>query len=462
MSNEIVNYDGGITTSPQQLFYPESVEQIQAVLRDSARYPSPVRAMGSFHSLTPCPSSDGTVVRMSKMDKVLSIDAKNQTFTAQAGLQMIDANHALRAQNLQFMLNIEIGNMTLGAAACCHTKDALDGVEFGQVGSYITKIKWVTPAGDLAEASESENPELLRRVRTSYGLCGIIYEVTFRVKPIEEIHFNYTPRPISELTDEEVADFMDNSEGLVCWTVDDTVVFQRRHKSAEPNFLQDAVGAGRRLLWNHVEASVSRMIAEGSDAAGVANSAQSAWFATNRFLYGLLGAGGGITIKDPDKTVDYRQTPQSDRYAFTFWAFRRDQWLTNLRGYVQFRDDYFKKTGFRCNMPCGAYHIRKDQNALLSYSYDGEVFSIDPIHAATNLDQWHDFLKAFNEWAYQRNGIPLLNQSPFVERKHVENAYGERWEQFSDWVRQVDPQGRMLNPYFAELLSEKSGTAAAS
>ena len=459
-SIEIVNYDGGITTSPQQLVYPETVEQIQAVLRDSAQYPSPVRGMGSYHSLTPCASSDGTVIRMSKMDKVISIDAQNQTFTAQAGLEMIDANHALRAQNLQFMLNIEIGNMTLGAAACCHTKDALDGVEFGQVGSYITKIKWVTPTGDLAEASETDNPDLLRRMRTSYGLCGVIYEVTFRVKPMEEVHFTYTPRPIKDLTDSEVADFLDNSQGLVCWTIDDTVVFQRREKTTHGNLLQDAEAATRRLLWNNVEAGIGRMIAEGSPAPGVVNAAQDAWFAANRLLYDTLHLTGGITIKDPDKMVDYRQTPQSDRYAFTFWAFPRDQWLANIRAYVEFRDDYFKRTGFRPNMPCGAYHIRKDQNALLSYSYDGEVFSIDPIHAPTNLDQWHDFLKAFNDFAFQRNGIPLLNQSPFVARKHVENAFGTRWTEFSDWVREVDQQGRMLNPYFASLLSEKSDAAA--
>jgi FAD/FMN-containing dehydrogenase len=460
MSNEIVNYDGSITTTPLQLVYPETVEQIQAVLRDPAHYPSPVRAMGSYHSLTPCASTDGTILRMSKMANVVSIDPQGQTFTAQAGMQFIDANHALRAQNLQFVTNIEIGNMTLGAAACCHTKDALDGVEFGQVGSYITKIKWVTPSGDLAEASETNNPELLQRVRTSYGLCGVVYEVTFRVKPIEEVHFTYTPRPVSELTDQEVADFMDSSQGLICWIVDDTAIFQHREKTAQPNPLEDVFGAARQLLWNHIEAAVSRMIAEGSTQPGVVNVAQNAWFATNRFLYGTLHLGGGITIKDPDKTVDYRQTPKADRYAFTFWAFPRDQWLTNLRAYLDFRDDHFKKTGFRPNMPCGAYHIGKDQNALLSYSYDGEIFSIDPIHAPTNLDQWHDFLKAFNEFAYQRNGVPLLNQSPFVQRDHVENAYGPRWKQFSDWVREVDPQGRMLNPFFASLLSEKNGSAA--
>src|SRR5215468_6820364 len=112
MANTLTNYDGSITTTPQQLVYPETVAEIQAVLKDTAGYPSPVRAMGSHHSLTPCAASDGTIVNMSKMTKVLNVDHQKMTVTAQAGLEYIDLGTALRKENLQVMLNIEIGNMT--------------------------------------------------------------------------------------------------------------------------------------------------------------------------------------------------------------------------------------------------------------------------------------------------------------------------------------------------------------
>ena len=83
-------------------------------------------------------------------------------------------------------------------------------------------------------------------------------------------------------------------------------------------------------------------------------------------------------------------------------------------------------------MPFGAYHIRLDTNSILSYTHDQEIFSIDPIHASTDDMAWHDFLQEFNDFAFERNGIPLLNQSPFVERKHVEAAYGQRWMDFAN------------------------------
>src|ERR1700679_344430 len=102
MPNLIANYDGSITTSPQQLVYPQSVQDIQSILRDSVTYSGPVRAKGSYHSLNPCASSDGTILDMSRMAQVVEIDTVNKTFTAQAGLQFIEASKALREHDVQF------------------------------------------------------------------------------------------------------------------------------------------------------------------------------------------------------------------------------------------------------------------------------------------------------------------------------------------------------------------------
>jgi FAD/FMN-containing dehydrogenase len=452
MSTTLTNYDGSISVTPRQLVYPETPAGIQAVLKDPARYPSPVRAMGSHHSLTPCAVSEGTVVNMSKMTRVLKIDDAARTITAEAGLQYIDAAKALRKENLQFDLNIEIGNMTLGSAACCHSKDALDGREFGQVSSYVTKVKWVNPSGELEEASEEGNPELLRRVRSSYGLCGIIYEVTLRVKPLEAAQFTYLPRPVDDLTDAEVEDIIGRSEGLVCWTLGRTSVFQTKKRIHDPGLLAWFKAEGRRSLWNNTAAFWARAIDQYLEGP-IEALAQDQALRLTRMIFYALQMTGGLHILDPDKTIDYRHTDAPGRYAFTFWAFPRSEWLSALRGYLDFADDHYRRYNFRCNMPLGSYYIRKDHGSLLSYSADGDIFSIDPIHAPSDQAAWDRFLREFNEYATKRNGIPLLNQSPFVTREHCERAFGARWTEFSSWVRSVDPDGRMLNPFFKDLLS---------
>lgn len=459
MANRIVNYDGSISATPAQVVFPESVDEIRAVLRDPHTYPGPVRAMGSYHSLTPCASTDGTILNMSRMARVIEIDRAAGTFTAQAGLQFIDASKALRAQHLQFRTNVEIGNMTLGSAACCQTKDALDGIECAQVNSYLTQVKWVTPAGELAEASDETDPHLLQKMRASYGLAGVIYEVTFRITPIEALHFSYLPRPIDELTQAEVDHVLDTSEGVICWTVGKSCVFQSRHKIDAPGVLSALQAAARHRVWNHSSARIGHLIDQFLKHQTLREAAHQGMVDVAKLLYGGLHLSGGITLLGPDKIIDYRHTEPSARYAFTFWAFPRTEWLETLRAYLAFAERHFEATGFRCNMPLGGYRIRHDTHSLLSCSFDQEVISIDPIHASTDEAAWHEFLRRFNDFAYERKGIPLLNQSPFVERKHVEAAYGERWSAFSEWVRSVDPDGRMLNPFFAGLLSQQPAVA---
>ena len=453
MKNLVTNYDGGITSSPAQLLSPRSVTELVSILRDAARYPSPVRAMGSYHSLTPCVSSDGTIIDMSGMKRIVQIDREKMTLTAEAGLQIIEASRALRAQNLQLMTNIEIGNMTVGAAACCHSKDALDGSEFGQVGSYLTNVKWVTPNGQLKEASETDSPKQLSLIRSSYGLCGIIYEATFRIKPLEAIQFNYLPRPIKDLTEKEVEGIIDRSTGLICWTVARKAHFQTRKRIDKVGPFGSLFAANRRKLWSHTQPRIGRLIDHRIPAGSLRNGALDAWFGGTKLMVSMLHLIGGATLYNPDKMIDYSKTKPSAKYVFTFWAFPRSQWLGALRDYIEFSEQHFKKYDFRCNMPLGSYFIRKDTSSMLSYTYEGDIFSIDPIHAVTDKPAWDRFLMEFNEFAYKRNGIPLLNQSPFVQRSHVEAAYGARWKEFSELVREADPGGRLLNPFFARLLS---------
>jgi hypothetical protein len=453
MSSTVINYDGSIVSSPQQLVRPRSVAELQDILRQRDRYPSPVRAMGSYHSLTPCASSTGTIVDMKALNRIVAIDSAKMTFTAEAGVEMIEAADALRRQKLQFMLNIEIGNLTLGSAACCQTKDALDGVGFGQVNSFVTGVKWVSPAGTLEEASTEKNPELLPLIRASYGLAGIIYEVTFQIKPLEIVRFDYSVHDLATVTPAHINDVIAANDSMVCWTLGRKVVIQTRNRATE--LRHDYLAEARRFGWSFLAAFNSRAIRRYAVSSALANVAEDIESEIELGLYRFLSATGGFTLYDPDKMIDYTKTPQSGRYAFTFWAFPRDQWVKNLNDYVAFQEGYFASTGFRCNMPLGSSFIRQDTSSLLSYTSEGDIISLDPIHAPGERDAhaWETFLRAFNEWAHARGGRPLLNQSPFITRQQVVDAYGERWKTLSDWLETVDPDRRMVNEYFAALLA---------
>ena len=453
MATSITNYDGGIVSTPQVVARPTTVGELQEILRDRDKYPGPVRAMGSYHSLTPCASSTGTIVDMHGFSKVLRIDAEAMTVTAQAGAQLVTVAAALRKLNLQFMLNIEIGNITLGSAACCQTKDSLDGVELGQVNSYLTGVKWVSPSGSLEEASLEKNPELLPFIRASYGLAGIVYEVTFKLKPLEIIRFNYDVHDVGDLTQELVERTLAGNQTMVCWTLKDKIVLQTRNAATE--LKHEWLGAARQYGWNFLAAFVGRGIRQHLAGTPLGTLTEDVGSGIELGFYRLLSGGGGFTLHAPDKTINYSKTPMSARYVFTFWAFPRADYARNLRDYVAWADAYYQQTGFRCNMPLGSYFIHKDTSSLLSYSYDGDILSLDPIHSPGEKDRpnWDAFLEKFNDWAHRRGGIPLLNQSPLVKREHVLAAYGDRWTTLCNWLRTVDPDRRMVNDFFGGLLA---------
>src|SRR5690242_13134167 len=144
----ITNWFGDLVSHPKVVVEPSSVDEIVAILKDPVRYPSPVRAIGSNHSTARCGVADGgTVIKMGRLNKVLEI--KQDTCTVQAGAIYIDVAKELEQHKLQMFVNTEIGSLSVGSAACAGTKDASMPGEFGQVGSYVTRVKMVLPSGEM-------------------------------------------------------------------------------------------------------------------------------------------------------------------------------------------------------------------------------------------------------------------------------------------------------------------------
>jgi hypothetical protein len=123
---------------------------------------------------------------MRHMNRILHVGSDSVSVTAEAGALYIDVAQELQKRGLQFHVNTELGSFSIGSGACCGTKDASMPGEFGQACSYAIAKKMVTPSGEIVEVTEAQ-PELLQAMRSSYGLFGIVYEVTFRIKPLRSM-----------------------------------------------------------------------------------------------------------------------------------------------------------------------------------------------------------------------------------------------------------------------------------
>src|ERR1035437_877170 len=192
----ITNWFGDLVSHPRVVVEAASVDDIVRILKDPDHYPSPVRAVGSNHSTAPVGVAEGgTLIKMSRMNRILEIGT--DTVTVQAGAIAIDIAHELEKHGMQFYVNTEIGSLSVGSAACAGTKDASMPGEYGQVGSYITRIKMVLPSGELFEVSDLQ-PELIQKVRSCYGTFGIVYEATYKIRPIIPMAVRHETFPLAD------------------------------------------------------------------------------------------------------------------------------------------------------------------------------------------------------------------------------------------------------------------------
>lgn len=450
MPETVTNWFGNITSTPAVVVEAASVDDIVAVLKNPGQYPSPVRAVGSNHSTSPCGTADGgTLIKMSGMNAILAIS--NDTVTAQGGAIYIDVAQALEKQNLQFYVNTEIGSLSVGSAACCGTKDASMPGEYGQVNSYITSVKMVLPTGDLLTVT-SDQTELIEQVRSSYGLFGIVYEATFQVRPILPMAVHHETFKLADFTAQLPA-LKARGESMMFYIFpfDGLITIEFRH------YNPGASGIPNRISWplrNYMWAvagplfcsQVTSQIADKDIRYGVINSFCAMW----RFKLENL-VTGDYTIA-ADQIIRYPLVADASRYTFSFSAFPEAQFADALTAYFAFCQQYYQQQGYRTNMLNVGYWIAQDQNSLLSYSYDGPVMTIDPV--STGDPGWSDFLVAYNQFCASHGGIPLFNQTDAITPAQVQAALGDRLKTFAAARKTYDPDGRLLNAYFREMLDE--------
>jgi hypothetical protein len=456
MSNTVTNWFGNIVSHPAVIVEAATVNDIIAVLQNPEKYPSPVRAVGSNHSTSPCGTADGgTLIQMSKMSAILEITP--ETVSAQGGAIYIDIAKELEKHRLQFYVNTEIGSLSVGSAACCGTKDASMPGEFGQVNSYISRIKMVLPSGDLLEVGDDQ-PELMQKVRSSYGTFGIVYEATLRVRPIIPLAVHHETFSLQDFT-ARLPELKARGESMMYYIFpfENLITVEFRH------YNPGASGDPDRVAWplrNYMWASagplfcsqVEKNIEDKDIRYGVINGFCALWRFKLENLVSNDNTVGG------DQIIRYPKVADDSRYTFSLSAFPEATYASVLTEYFAFCKQYYKQQGYRTNMLNVGYWISQDRSSLLSYSYDGPVMTIDPVSTAN--PGWSEFLVAYNQFCAAHGGIPLFNQTDAITRAQIEQALGDRLTTFAAVRRSYDPSGRLLNAYFREMLGETVSASA--
>ena len=291
----------------------------------------------------------------------------------------------------------------------------------------------------------------MQKVRSSYGTFGIIYEVTYKVRPLLPMHVHHKTYKLSEfvaaLPDLKALGY---SMMYYIFPFEDliTIEFRKYNPGAtgEPN---KAAWALRNYIWGtqgpKFGHDIEQTIPVASIRYGLIDSFNAAW----RFKLENI-VSSDYTIPG-DQIIRYPPVSDDSRYTFSLFAFDEEQYPKILTEFFQLCRDYYSQHGYRSNLLYVGYRIAQDQKALLSYSYDGPIMTIDPV--STGNPGWKDFLGVYNQFCIDRNGKPLLNQTFGVTPDMAKKAFGNRLTAFEETRKTYDPGNRLLNSYFRSVLS---------
>lgn len=174
------NWSGKLTARPEAIRFLRSDADAAAVAADAASRKSTVRGVGAAHSHASLVPTDGTIVDVSGLNGVVSVDTERRRARVRAGT----AIHALGAPLLRAGLGLhnqgDIDRQTIAGATATGTHGT--GTELTNFSAAVTGLRMATAAGDLVWASDEDNVELWTAARQHLGAFGIVTEIELQLR----------------------------------------------------------------------------------------------------------------------------------------------------------------------------------------------------------------------------------------------------------------------------------------
>jgi FAD/FMN-containing dehydrogenase len=447
MVNKVIDPRGvdssGTYRRPRLVMRLKRFEDIPLILSRSRVYPTPVRMVGADYSQTRCVGGDGgTTVDTGGLDRILEFG--ENSVRAQAGVRVSTLVRALAERGLELPLTPEMGQISLGAVAVTTLPQPSYEAGMAQLSSCVTEMKVITPQGKQMVVTERER-DLMRVLRSSFGLLGVVHEMVLRVQPMSAVRIDYQVLSLKEFSSRYSS--IINAPGALRLHVSpfhDRITVERRT-------LDEAFAVSRSGIWQ-IRQSVMRNVlpAFGSTVGSVLAAPGLRVAVLSGMHRALSGGARGVVMHAHEWMRDLPREAWKARHTYTLWAFPQADYPKLLAAYFAFCKSYYKEHRYRCNVVNGASRLHQDRGSLFSASYSGPMFTLEP--SSTGDAGWDDFLIDFNEFAAAHGGTPTFNQTRALQPEHVTKSFGERAKLFRALRQRTDPLNRLHNSYFAHLL----------
>ena len=407
--------------APERIERPKSeAELVEAVTRADR-----VTVAGSGHSFTDIACTDGVMVDMSSMNRVLAVDGDE--VTVQAGITLHDLGEELRSRELAMENQGDVDPQTLAGAISTATHGT--GGRFGNLSSQVVGVRLVDGTGEVRELREGDE---LRAARVSLGALGALAAVTLRCVPAFTIHRLDEPQPLDDVLPrlDELVDGNDHWEAFVmpytrrAWTL----TSERTDRPPEP--------PGRVAAFVHdviVENAVLGLFCR------TGRRFPSAIPALNRRLASLMGRAEHL-----DASNRVYANKRLVRFTEMEYAIPRECATEALERVLAM----IERRRLPIPFPIELRVVARD-DALLSTAHERATAYI-AVHQYVGME-FETYFRAVEAIMDDYDGRPHWGKRHYQTAATLRPRYPE-WDTFAEVRQRLDPERRFENDYLRRVL----------
>ncbi|WP_295543474.1 FAD-linked oxidase C-terminal domain-containing protein [uncultured Thiohalocapsa sp.] len=177
---------------PLAVALPETVAQVQAVLKLCSAQGVPVVARGAGTGLSggALPLADGVLLSLAKFNRRIDIDPDNRTARVEPGVRNLAISEAAAPHGLYYAPDPSSQIACTIGGNVAENSGGVHCLKYGLTVHNIVRLKLVTIDGELfevgSEALDSPGLDLLALMTGSEGMLAVIVEVTVKLLPQPE------------------------------------------------------------------------------------------------------------------------------------------------------------------------------------------------------------------------------------------------------------------------------------
>jgi alditol oxidase len=179
---ELSNWAGNIRFSTDRVHHPETVGQVQEIVRNSRQ----VRVLGSRHSFNAIADSTGDLISLDRLEPVLEISAERRQITIDGGITY--GRLAPRVYEAGFALHNTASLPHITVAGACATATHGSGSRNGILGSRVAAMEIVTADGKVRTISRGDDGDRFAGAVVGLGGLGVVTRLTLDVSPTFDMY----------------------------------------------------------------------------------------------------------------------------------------------------------------------------------------------------------------------------------------------------------------------------------